>query len=93
MKIRKNAEQKKFFIVNKNYYTESELLLMVRKIIFCFNEVFDIRYITNINQLEDCCFGIFADMCKEVKVVYDNSFGCYETVVITNDNQLIYICL
>lgn len=30
MKIRKNAEQK-IFIVNKNYYTESELLLMARK--------------------------------------------------------------
>lgn len=30
MKVRKNAEQKNF-IVNKDYYTEDELLLMARK--------------------------------------------------------------
>ena len=30
MKIRKTAEQKNF-IVNKNYYTEAELLSMARK--------------------------------------------------------------
>lgn len=93
MKIRKTAEQKNF-IVNKDYYTEYELLSMARKkIIFCINEVFDIRYITNIEQVKDSCFRIFADMCKEVKVVYNNTSGCYDTVVITNDNQLIYICL
>lgn len=81
------------FIVNKDYYTENELLSMARKIIFCINEVFDIRYITNIEQVKDSCFRIFADMCKDVKVVYNNTSGCYDTVVITNDNQLIYICL
>lgn len=93
MKIRKNAEQKNF-IVNKDFYTEYELLLMAReKIIFCYDEVFDIRYITNIRQVEDSCFRIFADMCKEVKVVYNKSFGCYETVVIADNNRLIHICL
>lgn len=93
MKIRKNAEQKNF-IVNKDYYTEDELLLMARKkIIFCIDEVFDIRYITNIRQVEGSCFRIFADMCKEVKVVYNKTFGCYETVVITDNDQLIHICL
>ena len=93
MKIRKNAEQKNF-IVNKDYYTDYELLLMAReKLIFCIDEVFDIRYITNIRQVEGSCFRIFADMCKEVKVVYDKSSGCYDTVVITNNDQMIYVCL
>lgn len=93
MEIRKNAEQKNF-IVNKDYYTEVELLKMAReKIIFCLNEVFDVSYITNIRQVEGSCFRIFADMCKEVKVVYNKSFGCYDTVVITNNDQLIHICL
>lgn len=93
MKIRKNAEQKNF-VVNKYYYSDEELLSMARKkIIFCFDEVYDIRYITNINQVDDSCFRIFADMCKEVKVIYNNGSGCYDTVVITNANQLIYICL
>lgn len=93
MKIRKNAEQKNF-VVNKDFYTEYELLTMAReKIIFCLDEVYDIRYITNIRQVEGSCFRIFADMCKEVKVVYDKTYGCYETAVITNNDQLIYICL
>lgn len=64
-----------------------------QKIIFCFDEVYDIRYITNIRQIEESCFRIFADMCKEVKVVYNKSFGYYETVVITINDQLIHICL
>lgn len=89
MKIRKNAEQKNF-IINKDFYTDHELLTMAReKIIFCI----DIRYITNIRQVEDSCFRIFADKCKEVKVVYNKTFGCYETVVITDNNQLFHICL
>lgn len=93
MKIRKNAKQKNF-IVNKDYYTENELLLMSQqKIIFCFDEFYDIRYLTNIHQVEGNCFRIFADMCKEVKVVYNKSFDCYETVVITDNDQLIHICL
>lgn len=93
MKIRKDAEQKNF-IVDKDYYTENELLLMARqKIIFCFDEFYDIRYITNISQVEGSCFRIFADICKEVKVVYDKNSGCYETVVITENDQLIHICL
>lgn len=38
MKIRKNAEQKNF-IVDKNFYTEYELLSMARQhIIFCIDE-------------------------------------------------------
>ena len=38
MKIRKNAEQKNF-IVNKDFYTEYELLSMARqKTIFCIDE-------------------------------------------------------
>lgn len=93
MKIIKNAEQKNF-IVDKDYYSDQELLLMARKkIIFSIDELYDIRYITDIRQVEDCCFRIFADMCKEVKVVYDNSFGCYKTVVITDNDQMINICL
>lgn len=93
MKIRKNAIQKNF-IVDKNYYTEYELLSMAReKMIFYLNEQFDVVYITNIRQVENCCFRIFADMCKEVKVVYDNSFGCYKTVVVTNNDQMVCICL
>ena len=64
-----------------------------KKTIFCLDEFFDIRYITNIRQVEDSCFRIFADMCKEVKVVYDKTFGCYDTVVITENDQLIHICL
>ena len=93
MKIRKNAEQKNF-IVNKDFYTEYELLSMARqKTIFCIDEFFNIRYITDIRQVEDSCFRIFADMCKEVKVVYDESFGCYKTVVITKNDQMINICL
>lgn len=93
MKIRKNAEQKNF-IVDKDFYTENELLSMSQqKIIFCLNEFYNIRYITNIRQVEDSCFRIFADECKEVKVVYNYSFGCYQTVVITNNNQIIYVTL
>lgn len=64
-----------------------------QKTIFYFDEVFDIRYITNIHQVKDSCFRIFADMCKEVKVVYDNSFGVYDTVVIIDNDRLIHICL
>lgn len=63
-----------------------------QKIIFCFDELFNIRFITNIHQVEGCCFRIFADLCKEVKVVYDKTLGCYETVVITENDQLIHIC-
>lgn len=93
MKIRKNAEQKNF-IINKDYYTEGELVSMAReKIIFCFDELYNIRFITNNHQVEGCCFRIFADLCKEIKVVYNKTFGCYETVVITNNDQLIHICL
>lgn len=93
MKIKKNAEQKNF-IVNKDLYTEHELLSMSQqKTIFCLDELYNIRYITNIRQVEDSCFRIFANDCKEVKVVYNYSFGCYQTVVITNDNQIIYVCL
>lgn len=93
MKIRKNAEQKNF-IVNKDFYTEHELVEMAReKTIFCIDEQFDVIYITNIRQVEDCCFRIFADMCKEVKVVYDKTLGCYKTVVITDNDKIINICL
>lgn len=80
--------------MDKDFYTENELLSMSQqKIIFCLDEFYNIRYITNIHQVEDSCFRIFADECKEVKVVYNNSFGCYQTVVITNNNQIIYVCL
>lgn len=87
MKIKRN------FIVDKDFYTENELLTMSQqKIIFCLDEFYNIRFITNIRQVEDSCFRIFADDCKEVKVVYNYSFGCYQTVVITNDDQII-LCL
>lgn len=93
MKIRKNAEQKNF-IVDKEYYTEYELLSMARdKIIFCIDESFNARYITDIREVEDSCFRIFTDMCKEVKVIYDKSFGCYSTVAITDNDKMIYVCL
>lgn len=93
MKIRKNAVQKNF-IINKDFYTEHELLSMSQqKIIFCLDEFYNVRFITNIKQVEDSCFRIFADMCKEVKVMYNINSGCYQTVVITNDNQIIYVCL
>lgn len=64
-----------------------------QKIIFCLDDFYNIRFITNIRQVEDSCFRIFADECKEVKVVYNKVYGCYQTVVITNNNQLIHICL
>lgn len=93
MKIRKSAKQKNF-IINKDFYTEDELLLMAReKTIFCLDELYDIRYITNIYQVKGCCFRIFADMCKEVKVVYNKTSGYYDTVVVTENDQLIHICL
>ena len=84
MKIRKTAEQKTL-LLTKIIIQKLSYFQWLEKIIFCIDEVFDIRYITNINQVEDSCFRIFADMCKEVKVVYDNSFGCYKTVVITDN--------
>ena len=93
MKIRKNAEQKNF-IVNKDFYTRNELLSMARKkIIFCIDESFNARYITDISEVEDTCFRIFTDMCKEVKVIYDKSFGYYTTVAITDNDMMIYVCL
>lgn len=80
---------KKNFIINKDYYTDSELITMAQEnLIFCLDEVFDIIYITNIRQVEDSCFRIFADLCKEVKVVYDETYGCYETVVITKKKMI-----
>lgn len=93
MKIRKNAEQRNF-IVCKDYYTEYELLSMARKhLIFCIDDEYNIKYVTDIREVEDCCFRIFADNCKEVKVIYDKSFECYRTVVTTDNDQLIYISL
>lgn len=69
MKIRKNAEQKNF-IVDKDFYTEHELLSMARqKLIFCIDEFYDIRYIKDIRQVEDSCFRIFADMFESQPVV------------------------
>ena len=93
MKIRKKAEQKNF-IVDKDYYTEKELLTMSREeIIFYIDESFNTRYIKDIQDVKDCCFRIFADMCKEVKVVYEERYGWYNTVVVTHNDQLIHICL
>lgn len=93
MKIKKNAKQKNF-IVDKDFYAEYDLLSMSqKKIIFCLDEFYNIRFITNIRQVENSCFRIFADDCKEVKVVYNYSFGCYQTVVVTNNNQIIYVSL
>lgn len=62
-------------------------------IIFCIDESFNARYIKDIREVKDSCFRIFTDMCKEVKVIYDKSFGCYTTVAITDNDQLIYISL
>ena len=93
MKIRKNAEQKNF-IVDKRFYTEYELLSMARQnIIFCMDDSFNIKYITDISEVKDCCFRIFADNCKDVKVIYNKRFGFYQTVVTTDNDQLICICL
>lgn len=93
MKIRKYADQKNF-IVDKDFYTEHELLSMSQqKTIFYINESFNTIYITDITEVEDKCFRIFADKCKEVKVVYNKIYGWYETVVITNNDQMIHICL
>lgn len=43
----------KNFVINKDFYTDDELLIMAReRNIFCTDEVFDIRYITNVQQLK-----------------------------------------
>ena len=64
-----------------------------KKIIFCIDKSFNTRYITDISEVEDSCFRIFADICKEVKVVYDKTWGSYVTVVVTENDQMINICL
>lgn len=66
------------------------------KTIFYIDEQFDVIYIYIYNKYSPSrkqLFQNFADMCKEVKVVYDKTSGCYETVVIAENDQLICICL
>lgn len=64
-----------------------------QNIIFCLDESFNVRNIMDIRDVENSVFRIFADRCREVKVIYDKRFGCYQTVVVTDNGELIYICL
>lgn len=77
MKVLKRAEQRNFR-VNTEAYTEYEL-----------------------KEMEDCnfiemLFGfyvVYASDCKEVKVIYNKNLGCYENVVVLNNDKEIVISL
>lgn len=62
-------------------------------------KMFDGRTFEALNYVENDAFSnevtvrIFADDCKEVKVIYNDEFGAYETIVVTNDDKKVPVCL
>jgi len=84
-KIQKTAVQKNFS-VDKNFYTETDLIEMENaKIIVSEKQA-------PFNNSDSDGYKIFADDCAEVKVIL-NEYGYYQTVVVTHDEQTVYISL
>lgn len=77
MKIAKRATQKNFE-VNEYFYTEKQLSALY------INEE-----ITKIEGVPG--YRVYADWCKEVKVVLTDGF--YTTVVVTNEGTEIYVSI
>lgn len=76
MKIKKTAKQKNFTI-DRDRYSDMDIVAMQKK-----------RIIFRCNEAD--VFRIDTSICKEVKVIVDDS-GYYATVVITVNNEMFYI--
>ena len=94
MKILKTAEQRNFE-VDKESYTVNELWDLIRKeTIFSFNGDFTHKIYDSICDVSmRDTYRIYADDCKEVKVIYNKEYGAYENIVVTKSGMKIHITL
>lgn len=93
MKVLKTARQKNFRI-NQEYYREDEIEAML------VNGIIDRPFIDSEKERGiGCCnykeqyICLYASNCKEVKVVYDKDFECYDTVAITHNNMVLHVTI
>lgn len=91
MKIAKRAEQKNI-ILNKDYYTPSEINLMLAAgEIFYFTKDFNASYepITNW-EFDEAVFRIYTDDLSEIKVVLDE-YKFYSTVAVGKNGKTYFV--
>lgn len=83
-------------MVNSEYYTIANLNKMFEShIIFRFSGNFEEEYssINSYSDLEESCARLFLENVKELKVVYNKEYECYETVAVLNSGELIHVSL
>lgn len=94
MKVRKNANQRNF-IIDKDNYTKYEIEhFLNNNVIYWLDE--NLEQHSDLPEwwkFDETQFIIFASDCEEIKVVYDEEYGFYKTIVITKTGEKINITL
>lgn len=86
MRPLKKAEQKNV-IVATEYYREPELKELAAKgVITPEQDIFYNKY-----EEQDGKYRIFTADVKDLKVVYNDEFGYYETVAVMNSGEVIHV--
>lgn len=92
MLTRKNSQQKNVF-VEMEMYTERDIDRMLRAgyVHWLDNELNQHDEMPDWWKFKDTNFLIFLEDTKEIKVIYDEEWGFYQTVVIMKDGTKIYV--
>lgn len=87
MRILKSAEQKNVTI-DRSYLSNQEIydLMLAKKIFFWqgYNECYNYFALSEIDELH-----IFTCNLKELKIIYDKEYECYQAIAVFPDGQFL----
>lgn len=78
MRTLKSAEQRNCKI-RTEYYTEHDLIVLAEKEPFA------------VFLLHEWDWRVDLTLCKNISVIYDKEYGCYANVVVTENDNIIYV--
>lgn len=78
MRTLKSAEQRNCRIW-KEYYTEQDLRVLAEKEPFAVFQLYEGEYRVDLT------------LCKSISVIYDKEYGFYANVVVTENDNIIYV--
>lgn len=92
MKVLKNATQKNVML-DKDYYSRNDLIEMLdNKDIFFIDEDYDISFNSvHVFDNPDEVYRVSLNDVNELKVVYNKTYECYETVAVMKNGKTLHV--
>lgn len=98
MRVLKTGDQRNFIINKDSYDIYSFLNLVKEETIAVVTENYELENIMNDTDTYNIFYGdydcrIFVEDCTDIRVAYNNHYGLYENIVITQNGNRVHVKL